>query len=248
MGNLFIGKLIMSLLGVTLKEATKVAPKAAKVSKFVIAKVKEINLAQEQTHKPKAIAREDIRRLYREQKKFVEEDPGIIRTHVPYVVAQTTPLGRLLSKNELQKVADNQVSETELLERLEQKFDDDVHNGLVQAASKVGFINVRQQVRSGPQQVASFSNNQGHGVRIGVRHGPETKIALDLIGFKNAECESKGAELLRALKDEGIQVANMKKIKHGDPDGYQVGIVQKNTSKKKSKKRHQNKQMRIHRG
>lgn len=250
MGSLFIGTIVMSLLGIGLKKVTKTSPKVANVSKVVANKIKEINANQQVNKNVEAVAREDIQRLYREQKKVVAKDPEI-RTHLPYVIIQTTPLANVLSKNELQKLADNQVNEKELLEQLKQKFDNEVHARLTRAADKVGFINVRKQVRSGPQQVASFSDNRGHGVRIGIQHGSETQIGLDLIGYKNAECESKGAELLQALTDEGIQVADMKKINHGDPDGFQVGIVQKDALKKKSKKRHQNKQMklrRIHRG
>jgi hypothetical protein len=174
-----------------------------------------------QTAQPETttLARQDIAAIYKKQKKHIGQHIEV-PAQAPYVVAQTTVLGNYLSDQDWHELARDKVTETEFLNRLTAKFDEEIHIRIQRAAEKAGYVNVRGHVRAGVQQVASFSDDLGHGVRVAISHKDESQIGVDLIGYQGGECESKRRELLDALAAEGITIEDVKTIRHDDPEGF----------------------------
>ena len=235
MGVLALGALFYMFVGIKAKSKRKI-----KHSKRASPKIKE-KVSQIQTKKrtiqQEAVSRQDIRGIYKKQKEVLADDSEI-QTHQPYIVTQTTILNNYLSTTDMDKLAENQLSEVEVLERLEQGYDDQIHTSFKRAAHKVGFINTRRQIRTGQQQVASFSDNQGHGIRIAINHRETSEIALDMVGFSGQKCQTKSQEIIEALEAEGISMEKLKMIDHGDPRGYQ-GIKAINRKFKRQSKKNQ---------
>ncbi len=229
MGSLFLGKILLSLVGLALKRtaSTKSVGSSKTTAETVVphasaevAAAVNIMTARSMAKQPTTLKRNDIRTIYERQKRIVTRQLDM-PAHTPYVVARSTALGDFLGVEDWQALAKDRLGETKLLERLEMNFDNEVHERLQRAAQKAGFVNVRGQVKAGPKQVASYSDGAGHGVRIAINYLGESQIGVDLIGYEGGECESKREELLEAMAAEGITVRDIKTLPHHDPKGYQ---------------------------
>ena len=227
MGGLFLGFMLYKFVK-TIVKTTKQNQHSNKAAEKIKQKVDQVQV-KEKAVQPKSVSRQDIREIYKLQKEVLAKDPEI-KTHQPYIVTQTTVLHNYLSTTDIDKLAENKLSEVELLDRLEQSYDNQIHTSFERAAQKVGFINTRQQVRSGPRQVASYSDGQGHGVRVAIDYEKKSQTGIDLIGYSGSQCETKREELLAALAEEGIELEKIKVIKHNDPDGFKVKENQKKSS------------------
>jgi hypothetical protein len=212
--------LIFKLIPSAIKPSQKTARTASAVPATVKKQIAQLQPPVAQTT-PKTIKRQSLKNIYEQQKKIVTKHLEM-PTYTPYVVLQTTVLGNYLSKQDWQDVATQQIDERDLLQRIENSFDKDLHGRLTRTAQQVGFINVRRQIPTGVQQFATYSDGEGHGVKIAIRHEDETQIGIDLLGYQGNDCHTKREELIKALAEEGIELAEPKFIHHDDPDGYKV--------------------------
>lgn len=225
MGSLFLGSFLLSLVGLAAKKtlSSKSVSNTSKAVPHTSAEVTKAVAAVSSTTKakePTSIKRNEIRTVYEQQEQVVSRHLDV-PAHTPYVVGRTTVLGNYLHDDDWQALASDSLGEAEFLARLEANFDHEVHMRLQRAAEKAKFVNVRAQVKSGPKQVASFSDGKGHGVRVAINHAEESQIGVDLIGYEGTECESKREELLEAMAAEGLVVRDIRTIPHNDPKGYQ---------------------------
>ncbi len=229
MGSLAIGRILLSLLGLSFK-ATKVTRKSehratqgtSKAVPHMSEAVRQVvDTLKNQTIRtePETLSRQDIGSIYEQQKRHIARHIEV-PSQTPYVVAQTTVLGNYLSEQDWQELSQDKLSEAELLRRMQAQFDEEVHLRITKAAERAGFINVRSHVRSGLEQVAAFSDGVGHGIRVAISHREASQIGVDLIGYEGSACESKRLEILDALAAEGIALANVKTIRHDDPEGF----------------------------
>lgn len=220
MGSLLLGKILFKLIF----GAVKATPKVVKATKDVSATVREVveKIQPKITEvTPQTINRQELKRIYEDQKQVVARHSEVA-THIPYVITRTTVLSNYLTENDWQELAADQLNEEQVLQRIERSFDNDLHQRLSRAAHRVGFVNTRKQVRTGVQQVATYSDGQGHGVRIAIRHEEDTEIGIDLVGHKGQECHTKREELVKALAEEGLTLQQIRVIYHNDPDGYKA--------------------------
>lgn len=220
MGSLFLGKILLSLVGLALKRTTSTANTVVPHTSAQVAAAVNTLTAASPTKQPTTLKRKDLRAIYDRQKQAVTRQLDV-PAQAPYVVARTTILGSYLRDEDWRALATDSLGEADLLQRLEMNFDGEVHARLQRAAHKAGFVNVRGQVKSGSKQVASYSDGIGHGVRIAINHEGESQIGVDLIGYEGGECETKREELLQAMAAEGITVRDIKTVPHHDPKGYQ---------------------------
>ncbi len=230
MGSLAIGKMLMQLAGLSLKTARfagKIAYGTAKaavnvaphVSPAVQTVVRRLNHAVTQTRQ-NAIKRQELRKVYAQKRTEVSaqvEDAA----HIPYVVAQTTDLGELLTEKDWQELATDRVSEEELLARVETRFDSELHARVQVAAQEAGYGHPRAQVRSGLVQVANYSDGSGHGVRVAIQHDDDSRIGVDMLGYSGEACQKENQAMLTALARQGIHLTDIRNIDHDDPEGYQ---------------------------
>ena len=220
MGNLVLGKMLFKLLAGVAKATPKVVRAAMAVSSAVSEQIEKLQpKISEAMARP--VKRQELKKIYQEQKQKVAQYPEVA-THAPYVLCQTTVLGNFLSEKDWREMATHQLSEAQLLERIEASYDNELHNRLGRAAVRAGFVNIRQQMTGGERQYVSFSDGQGHGVRIAIKHQEDTEVGIDLIGYQGGECHSKREEIIQALSEEGLELEQQQIIDHGDPEGYQA--------------------------
>lgn len=245
MGSLMLGKMLFKLIVGVAKATPKIIKATIVISSIVKKEIERLQPAISQVLS-QTIKRQELRKIYEEQKKKVTNHPEV-STQTPYVVCSTTVLGNYLSEQDWQDVAAKQLSEEQVLQRIENSFDHELHERLTRATQRVGFVNIRKQVPTGVQQVASYSDGQGHGVRIAINHEGDSDMALDLIGYQGSECHTKREELVNALAEEGITLERVQVIDHNDPDGYQaVRKTNKQLQQQRRQKLYQQQQRQRH--